>query len=225
MPRRPSQRAAFEAEPPWRMITRPVTSVPRSSPRSGASTTSSTRSPTTTTRGGAAPRRRAPTAGRRCGRRPGRGRLGIGRGYAAGSGPSDGLGAGGPSFRTWRVPASRTPDVRRVHLRRPKSGVERANCSICGPSVAPGAHLAREGRLFRPKVPRRTSGPCAGRRSSSDRRSLVMSGKASGEARPPAPRRGEAARPRDEAARRARYDGAPGAHHRADASIAHRRPR
>ena len=49
-PRRPSQRAAVAAEPPWARKTRPGTSEPCSSARSGLSTTSTTRSPTTTTR-------------------------------------------------------------------------------------------------------------------------------------------------------------------------------
>ena len=57
-PSLPSQRAVVVALPPWRRRTRPGTSVPRSSARSGAATTSTTRSPSTTTAGLSAPRLR-----------------------------------------------------------------------------------------------------------------------------------------------------------------------
>ena len=50
-PSRPSQRAVVAADPPWASPTRPGTSVPCSSGRSGRSTTSTTRSPITTIRG------------------------------------------------------------------------------------------------------------------------------------------------------------------------------
>src|SRR3954470_14551251 len=54
-PRRPSQRAVFAAEPPWRISTRPGTSVPLCTGTAATMTTSSMRSPTTMTLG-AAPR-------------------------------------------------------------------------------------------------------------------------------------------------------------------------
>ena len=67
-PRRPSQRAAFAAEPPWARKTRPGTSVAVLERVGRSRTTSTTRSPSTTIRAGpVAARRRA--AGRRGGAR------------------------------------------------------------------------------------------------------------------------------------------------------------
>ena len=82
-PRRPSQRAVVVALPPWRRRTRPGTSVPRSSGRSGARTTSMTRSPSTTIAGAAARRRARCAAARRVGEiRRGAGSAGIERSLA-----------------------------------------------------------------------------------------------------------------------------------------------
>ena len=66
VPSRPSQRAALAAEPPWRSITRPDTSVPRTIVCDGVRTASSIRSPRTTTEG---PFDRRPAIGPRRSRR------------------------------------------------------------------------------------------------------------------------------------------------------------